>query len=286
MIIDFHTHIFFREIRQNRGAYFDSEPEFATLYRSPKSTLVGVKELIRSMDEDGLDKAVVFGFPWRSPELYKKHNDYVMSVVDRYPGRLIGFGSFDLFNAQASREAERCLDHGLSGIGEIAFYNSGIDAVALAKMEPVLAVCLQKESPVLIHTNEPVGHDYPGKTPITLAQIYGLIKHFPKNKIVLAHWGGGIFFFTLMKKEVNDCLKHVYFDTAASPLVYDPSIYRFAIQTAGIDKILFGSDFPLLKPSRYFKEFCVAKLTQAEIEAIQGANAARLLGLGQTGGSK
>jgi predicted TIM-barrel fold metal-dependent hydrolase len=279
MIIDFHSHIFFRHIRQNREAYFDSEPEFATLYTSPKSKLVGVKELIQSMDEDGVDKTVVFGFPWRNPELYKKHNDYVMSVVDKYPGRLIGLGSFDLFSPRASQEAERCLDHGLSGIGEIAFYNSGIDAAALAQLEPVLGVCLQRQAPVLIHTNEPLGHAYPGKTPINLAHIYALIRRFPQNTIVLAHWGGGIFFYNVMKKEVKHHLKNVYFDTAASPYVYDPVIYRLAIQTAGVDKILFGSDYPLLKPSRYFDELSTAGLTEKEIASIKGANAAKLLKL-------
>jgi predicted TIM-barrel fold metal-dependent hydrolase len=279
MIIDFHTHIFFREIRQAREAYFDSEPEFTVLYSSPKSKLVGAKELIHSMDDHGVDKAVVFGFPWRSPELFKKHNDYVISMVDKYPGRLIGFGSFDLFSPQASQETERCLGQGLSGIGEIAFYNSGIDAAALEQMEPVLSICLQRELPVLIHTNEPVGHDYPGKTPNTLAQIYDLIVRFPENKIVLAHWGGGIFFYAVMKKEVKECLKYVYFDTAASPFVYDPAIYRLAIQTAGLNKILFGSDFPLLKPSRYFEELSIVGLTKYEIESIQGDNAVRLLKL-------
>jgi hypothetical protein len=279
MIIDFHTHIFFREIRQDREAYFDSEPDFAALYRSSKSKLVGAGELIHSMDDHGVDKAVVFGFPWRSPALFKKHNDYVISMVDKYPDRLIGFASFDLFSPQASQETERCLGHGFSGIGEIAFYDSGIDAAALEQLEPVLSICLQKEFPVLIHTNEPVGHHYPGKTPNTLAQIYGLIKRFPENKIVLAHWGGGIFFYAVMKKEVKDCLQNVYFDTAASPFVYDPAIYRFAIQTAGIDKILFGSDFPLLKPSRYFEELSIAGLTHDEKKSIQGANAAELLKL-------
>jgi predicted TIM-barrel fold metal-dependent hydrolase len=279
MIIDFHSHIFFRHIRQNREAYFDSEPEFAALYTSPRSKLVGAKALIRSMDEDGVDKTVVFGFPWRNLERYKKHNDYVMSAVDKYPGRLIGFGSFDLFSPQANQETERCLDHGLCGIGEIAFYNSGIDAAALAQLQPVLSICLQKKVPVLIHTNEPVGHAYPGKTPINLAQIYGLIKRFPKNTIVLAHWGGGLFFYNVMKKEVKEHLINVYYDTAASPFVYDPAIYRLAIQTVGIDKILFGSDFPLLKPSRYFEELSIAGLTQEEIAAIGGENAAKLLKL-------
>ena len=277
MIIDFHTHIFPRQIRQDREAYFKSEPEFAALYSSPKSKLVGAQALIYSMDEQEVDKSVVFGFPWRSPKLFKQHNDYIMSVVDKYSERLIGFASFDLHSPQASQETDRCLGHGLSGIGELAFYDSGINATVLDRMEPVLSICQPRGVPILIHTNEPVGHDYPGKTANTLAQIYGLIKRFPDNKLVLAHWGGGIFFYNLMKKEVKDCLRNVYFDTAASPFVYDPAIYRLAIQTAGIDKILFGSDFPLIKPSRYFEELSAAGLTHHEKKSIQGTNAAKLL---------
>ena len=130
-----------------------------------------------------------------------------------------------------------------------------------------------------MHTNEPVGHLYPGKTPNTLKQIYSLITRFPENKIVLAHWGGGIFFFNLLKKEVGEHLKNVYFDTAASPFLYDPAIYKYAAEIAGLDKILFGSDFPLLKPARYFKEFENIGLTRAQIDAISGRNAAKLLKL-------
>jgi len=61
-----------------------------------------------------------------------------------------------------------------------------------------------------------------------LKQIYNLVKRFPENKIVLAHWGGGIFFFNLLKKDVKESLKNVYFDTAASPFLYDTQIYRYA----------------------------------------------------------
>jgi hypothetical protein len=110
-----------------------------------------------------------------------------------------------------------------------------------------------------------------------LAQIYRLIKKFPQNTIVLGHWGGGLFFFNLMKKEVKENLKNVYFDTAASPFLYDPDIYRIAIRLAGKEKILFGSDFPLIKPARYFKELAMAGLDKDEIESICGGNAVRLL---------
>ncbi|MGD2268852.1 MAG: amidohydrolase family protein [Desulfobacterales bacterium] len=279
MIIDFHTHIFPPQIRQNRETLFTSEPEFKMLYASPKAELVGAGQLVNTMDDHGVDKAVVFGFPWRSPEVFKKHNDYIRASVERYPERLVGFGCFSILNPQLGSETERCLDNGLSGIGEIAFYHSGIDNITLDHLEPVLNICLLKDVPVLFHTNEPVGHHYAGKTPVTLAQIYALIKRFPKNKMVLAHWGGGIFFFAVMKKEVKDYLKNVYFDTAASPFLYDPVIYRLAIQTVGVDKILFGSDYPLLLPPRYFKELRGAGVSPLEIKQICGENATKLLKL-------
>ncbi len=279
MIIDFHTHIFPKAIRDNREKYFPSEPAFKLLYDSPKSKLVGAKEIVAAMDAQGVDRSVVFGFPWKDSALFKMQNDYVMEVVARYPDRLVGLCCFDPFNREAVSEARRCLEGGLSGIGEIAFYESGIDDACLDRLTPLMEICLDKDLLFLIHTNEPVGHLYPGKTPNTLKQIYTLVTRYPENKIVLAHWGGGIFFFNLLKKDVKEHLKNVYFDTAASPFLYDPKIYRYAIEIAGLDKILFGSDFPLLTPARYFKEFENAGLTQTQMDAVSGLNAAKLLNL-------
>ncbi len=132
----------------------------------------------------------------------------------------------------------------------------------------------------MIHTNEPVGHKYPGKTPITLNQIYRLVKTFPDNKIILAHWGGGIFFYALMKKEVKEILKNVWYDTAASPYLYSPDTYRIAGEIIGFEKILLGSDYPLLKPQRYYKEMTAAGLASDAMDRISGLNAAQLLGTG------
>ena len=279
MIIDFHTHIFPKAIRENREAYFASEPAFKLLYGLPGSKLVGAQEIVAAMDRQGVDKSVIFGFPWKNSQTFIKHNDYVLEAVARYPRRLIGLCCLDPFSRDAVTEARRCLDGGLSGIGELAFYQSGIDDKALDKLTPLMQICRDKDLPVLIHTNEPVGHMYPGKTPHTLKQIYDLIKKFPENVIVLAHWGGGIFFFALLKKEVKASLGNVYFDTAASPFLYAPEIYRYAKDIVGLDKILFGSDFPLIKPARYFKELDMSGLSKAEIESVCGLNAAQLLKL-------
>jgi hypothetical protein len=279
MIIDFHTHIFPKIIRENRQKYFPNESAFKLLYSSPGSKLVGATQIVNSMDDQGIDKSVVFGFPWKTKETFQVQNDYIMEVVARYPDRLIGLCCFDPSHREAAPETERCIKGGLSGIGEIAFYESGIDDGALDNLSPLMEICRDRDLPFLIHTNEPVGHIYPGKTPNTLKQIYDLIKRFPKNKIVLAHWGGGIFFFNLLKKDVKEHLENVYFDTAASPFLYDSRIYRYAKEIAGLDKILFGSDFPLLKPERYFKELEKSGLSQDDVDAICGQNAARVLRL-------
>ncbi|MDA3896159.1 MAG: amidohydrolase family protein [Desulfobacteraceae bacterium] len=279
MIIDVHTHIFPKDICARRENYFDGEAPFQLLYDSPKSRLITAEDLVRSMDENGVDKSVTFGFPWKKDSFYQKNNDEIIESVNKFPDRLIGLCCVDMYSPGASKEVERCLNAGLSGVGELAFYQSGIEPDALKLLEPVMALCRERNLPVMIHTNEPVGHQYPGKTPNTLSQIYELAKTFPDNIIILAHWGGGIFFYTLLKKEVKDVLKNIYYDTAASPFLYTPEIYQAAKKMAGIEKILMGTDYPLLPPERYFRELEAAGMSSSEKEQICGGNAAQVFGL-------
>jgi hypothetical protein len=200
-------------------------------------------------------------------------------MVQKYPDRFIGLCCFEASGKHIITETERCLAGGLSGIGELAFYESGFDEYSLEQLAQVMEICAKKNLPVMVHTNEPIGHHYPGKTPNTLSQIYNLIRRFANNKLVLAHWGGGIFFFSLLKKDVKSGLQNVYFDTAASPFLYDPEVYQIAIELIGVDKILFGSDFPLLPPGRYFNEMTSAGLTGVQVAKICGENAKKLLNL-------
>jgi uncharacterized protein len=279
MIIDIHTHAFPNAVRQTRQRFFQNEPAFELLYASPKAVLAGASETIAMMDAQGVDKSVIFGFPWRNPDTFKRNNDYILEAVARYPDRLIGFCCLDPTHRDAPAEVERCLRAGLSGVGELAFYASGIDAGCLESLDPIMALAKSYNRPVMLHTNEPVGHCYPGKSPNTLAQISTLVRRFSQNRIILAHWGGGIFFYALLKKQMRAELANVWFDTAASPYLYRPDIYRLALEIAGTDKILLGSDFPLLEPQRYFKEMDQAGLTAEQRRAVCGDNAAGLLGL-------
>ncbi|MFH1155045.1 MAG: amidohydrolase family protein [Pseudomonadota bacterium] len=278
MIIDVHTHIFPEDICSGREVFCNAEPAFKLLYESPRSKLVGVRDLIEKMDADGVDCSVVFGFPWKDGDLAKRNNDYILESVKQYPDRLKGFACFDLAWDGAPDETLRCLDAGLCGVGELAFYLSGIDGDALARLEPVMEICrLRGNLPVMIHTNEPVGHFYPGKTPVTLEQIYVLAERFPENRIILAHWGGGILFYNLLKKNAKSVLKNIWYDTAASPFLYDPMVYRAARAAGVLDKVLFGSDYPLLPPVRYFADIRESGLSPRDQQLILGDNARALI---------
>lgn len=280
MIIDMHTHLFPTTIRENRENFFLDEPAFALLYRDPGARMVGSDEMVRAMDEHGVDVSVVFGFPWMNPDTCRRHNDFILESVSRHPDRFVGFCCVNPYTPEAEKEVQRSLDSGLSGVGELALYQEGgITQEAVDRLEPIMAQCRQKNLPVLFHTNEPVGHVYPGKSDNTLAQIYNLVRTYGENTIILGHWGGGLFFYNLLKKEVREVLANVYFDTAASPFLYDPQIYRVAMELAGEEKILFGTDYPLIPPSRYYKEIEAAGISAAAREKLLGANAARVLSI-------
>jgi predicted TIM-barrel fold metal-dependent hydrolase len=278
MIIDFHTHLFPPSFREQRDRLVHEDPAFQSIYSSPDAKLASAQDLIRSMDEEGVQRSVVFGFPWKKAELYAKHNDYILESVHQYPDRLTGFCAFSPLSPGGAREAERCLDQGLSGVGELAVYGSGLTSEMVKALGDIMKVCSRTDVPFLLHTNEPVGHSYPGKTPNTLREIYDFVRAYPANRIVLAHWGGGLLFYGLMKKEVREALRHVWFDTAASPFLYTPDIYRIAGEIVGFEKILFGSDYPLIRPERYFTEMASAGLSPQQIKQIKGLNAAQLLG--------
>lgn len=279
MIIDAHTHIFPASIRDKRDSFFDKEPAFKMLYGPPSSKMAGSGNLLETMDAEGVDKSIVFGFPWKTPDLFKRHNDYIVEAVTANPERLIGFSCFDPVSEDGAKEAERCFDAGLKGVGELAVYDSPLTDDVISGLRDVMAVCLEHDAPLLIHTNEPIGHEYPGKQEITLRQIESFIKTYPDNKIILAHWGGGIFFYSLLKKEIKEALENTWFDTAASPYLYDAEIYRAAGSITGFDKILFGTDYPLLRPGRYFKELESSGIAPEDIEKIKGENVAGLLRL-------
>ena len=277
-IIDIHVHICPPEIRDNREIFFDGEPEFSSIYKDPRAKLVGCRDLIKTMDDQGVAVAVVFGMPWRKKEYSVLNNDYVIDAARRFPDRLIAFATFDALNPNAQKEADRCFSKGVKGLGELAFYMDGLNKNAVKALSPLAALCKEaNNAPILLHTNESVGHIYPGKSPMTLIQLYNLIKAYQDNKWILAHLGGGLPFYGFMKKEVKEVLSNCWFDTAAMPFLYKPGAIKAMADAVGIEKFLLGTDFPLLGPSRYKKEFEKSGLNKDEIDMLLFKNAEKFI---------
>ncbi len=277
MIIDAHTHIFPDEVRRNRRSFSHRDERFRIIYANEKARMAGPEDLLQAMDREGIGQSVICGFPWNDPGLCRENNDFLWECARENPGRMIPFACLPLKSGRAAiRELERCVARGFRGIGEIAFYGRDITRREMACLSAALQLLGQRGIPLLLHTNEPVGHVYPGKSTEGLQSVYRIVSAVPGAPIILAHWGGGFFFYELMP-EVARAARNVFYDTAASPFLYDPRIYSMAVKIVGPDRILFGSDFPLIPPSRYFAEMDRIRLSRPVRDKIKGQNARRLL---------
>ena len=283
MIIDFHTHVFPPRIEENRQRYVRSDAFFAELYSSPKARLATADELIDSMDRDGVDVSVILNGGWATQELCVEINDYILESIARYPKRLIGFCGTSFGTSLQSvevavSEIERCVKGGIRGVGELRLDSQLPHDPGPEVLTPVVNIIREHDLVLLVHASEPVGHLYPGKGGVTPDILYSLITCFPDIKLVCAHWGGGLPFYALMP-EVKAAMNNVYFDTAASPFLYTPEVYQQVVELVGAEKVLFGSDYPLLVQKRLLREIESAELPPGAKEMVLSGNACRLLGV-------
>jgi len=275
-LIDFHTHIFSPYARDHRDQLAKADHAFSLIYSDKQARMVGVEGLLEAMEENGVEQSVVCGFPWQGLEHCRRENAYLLESAHQYPDRIIPFITLPQEGKAAIAELEQCARAGARGIGELAPGTYGDHVWAIGTMKPLFEAITEKGLPLMIHCNEPVGHPYPGKGKVGLAEMEALVHALQGMKVILAHWGGGFFFYELMPEIAAIC-QGVYYDTAASPFLYNKRVYQIAIAIVGPHRILFGSDYPLIPPQRYKQEMQEAGLDEKGLEAILGLNAQRLL---------
>ena len=279
MIVDAHCHVLPPSFADRRSELADRDATFAEILAKPSARVADAPALLRSMDQYGIDHAVVMGMGWTDHEVAVESNDYIIEAVSDYPERLIGFASVNpAWGRLAVKEARRCAESGLIGIGELHPDTQGIDITDAGLMSPLMDLARSLSLPLLIHCSEPVGHAYPGKGRTTPEKVLALICNFPNNTFICAHWGGGLPFYSLMP-EVRAALENVYFDSAASPFLYQPEVYPRVVDMVGASRILFATDFPLMRPSRPLAEVEDQPLDGCQRRLVLGGNAARLLAL-------
>jgi uncharacterized protein len=248
-IVDAHTHIFPPDIIKNRERLAREDAGFGALYGSPKAAMSDAHGLLAYMEEEGISASVAFPFPFKDKHLLRLANDYVLHTARNHPS-LIPFAAVNIEDENgALAEAERCIESGARGIGEIGLYDQALAKKQLGALEGVAGLAEDGGLVLVLHMNEQVGHAYKGKTTIDLPAVAAFIGAHPKLKVVLAHLGGGLCFYEFMP-EIRETFSRVYYDTAALPFIYSEGIYRF-IENHLAGKTLFGSDFPLLSHKRY-----------------------------------
>ena len=281
MIIDFHTHIFPEWLRKQRRRYAALDATFFDLYVDPKTKMATAEDLIKAMDEDGVDMSLAMGIGWTDQSLAGEVNDYIIDSVTRYPNRIVGLAGVNpAWGEAAAREAERCARAGLKGIGELHPYSQQFDLGDMTTMEPLLAVIREYELLVCIHSAEPVGHGYPGRGTARPEMLWRFIQGAQGIAVVCAHWGGGLPFYALMP-EVAVGFDNVFYDTAGSPRLYEERVIQVVADLVGVEHILIGSDYPDVPIRRMLDQVKNSRLPEEQQEAITGGNAARLLGVGQ-----
>ncbi|MDR1872813.1 MAG: amidohydrolase family protein [Deltaproteobacteria bacterium] len=278
MIVDVHIHLSPPDLVANRSPYLAEEKGLSILYSDPKAPLTTTATLLADMDAAGVDKALVMGFPWTVEDNARRHNDWLLEECQKYPGRLYPLAAFDPRAPWAYRHAESFLAAGGYGLGELCVYDEGLTPALLASLEALGGLCKTKGAPMLVHVNEPIGHQYPGKAPMEISQINELVHRSQGVKLILAHFGGGLPLLATIRKEVKEYLTMTYFDTAAMPFLFQPKALAMAYDIVG-DHFCLGTDYPLLKTSRYQKYFNESGLSAEAIKGVLGQTAARFLEL-------
>ena len=279
MIIDSHTHILPDEFRNNRKHWISEDATFAALFRDTAAATASADELVAEMDRSGVDISVVLGYGWTSSKAARISNDYLLSAASLNPDRIIPFCSVDPgWGDTALVEFERCLSLGALGIGELHTDTQKWSPEDVYGLKPLMAMATEYAVPVVVHASEPIGHKYPGKGTAIPYRLIQMAAAFPDVAFVFAHFGGGIPFYALMP-EVAEALSNTYFDSAATPFLYRSDVYQVSMTAAGSDRVMFGSDFPLIRQERALRSVRGAGLNTVDETLVLSGNASDLLGV-------
>jgi uncharacterized protein len=209
-------------------------------------------------------------------------NEEIAEAAAANPDVLIPFASVDPNKgARAVEEAKRLIrDYGVKGFklhpNVQGFYPND------RLVYPLYEVVAEAGLPALFHTGHSgIGAGLPGGGGIRLKYsnpmyVDDVAVDFPELKIVLAHpsfpWQDEAISVALHKQQV-------YIDLSGwSPKYFPPQLVQYA-NTLLRDRVLFGSDFPLITPDRWLEDFARADFRDDVRPLVLKQNAARLLGL-------
>ena len=210
-------------------------------------------------------------------------NDYIADIVKRYPAQFIAFGSVDPWKGKAAeREIRRCAEElGVKGVKFMPnmqqFYPND------ERFYPLWGLMQELGLVLLLHSGTTgVGAGHPGGGGVKLKYsrpipyVDDVAADFPELRIIMAHpaWPWQEEQLAILVHKPN-----VYMDLSGwSPKYFQPSLVQYA-NTLIQDKVLFGSDYPVIRPERWLADFEQAGFREEVREKVLRGNAAKLLGI-------
>lgn len=288
-LIDAHVHLYPADVDRDPAAWAATQGEkhWALLCTRTRKdgrrvqALPTLDGLLAAMDAAGIDRAVLLGWYWEKPETCAWQNRFYADCVRRHPARLSAFATLHPRAGERAtlEEVRRARGEGLIGLGELSPHSQGY-GVGDGVFRAALALAGELRLPVNLHVTDPNSRRYPGWVETPADDFVCLAADFPQTTFVLAHWGGML----PLTDPRFGALPNVFYDTAASPLMYDNRVWAKATPSLGADRVLFGSDFPL---NLYPRTAVEAEMAQFVAEAksggagegVLGGNAARIFRL-------
>ena len=258
MIIDFHAHIYPDKIAEKATAAIKA------FYDIKQSLPGNSEELIRRGSKISVVKYIVHSCATKVNQVIPI-NDYLINEINAHK-EFVGFGTiqkgFEAFEA----EIKRIRAAGMRGIKiHPDFQQFQADD---SWMDDVYEVIAAEKMPVLFHAGD-IRYDFSG--PVRIAHV--LQKH-PTLDVVAAHFGG----YTEWDASYEYLAgKRVWFDTSSSLWKLPLSEAKKIMKKHGVEKMLFGSDFPMWDPEEELERFDTLGLTGDERDMVLYKNALELL---------
>lgn len=254
-IIDAHAHIYPDAIALKAAA---SIGEF---YDIPMCLDGTVGTLLRKGDEAGISRFLVHSvaLTW---ERVQGINDYLMRETAKYTDRFIGFGTLHPEHPDVLAELERIKAGGLIGVklhpDFQRFHLDDPKAIAL------FAHMANLSMPLLTHTGD---SRYSYSEPARMARAMAAV---PDLKVICAHLGG----WSIWNEGWKELAGHpgCWVDTSSSLYALAPENTCEIIRDYGVERVFFGSDYPMWDPAKELERFLALPLTAQEQELILHRN--------------
>jgi len=236
-----------------------------------------------SADQVESDRPALVG---KVSDRIRRRNEWTCRMAEEHVG-LIAFISVDPIMGPEAMMAElldKIDQQGARGLklhpGEGRFYPDD------PSLQPVYKIMVERGLPVISHGGLDIANPDPAYTrPAAFARV---VEQFPKLNLVIAHLGNNFF-----EESAEMAVKYpnLFFDTSAAipgdrqgePLDKHKSLSNAdavqLIRRIGVERVMFGTDYPWFHPLWDLKRFLKLDFSDAEKEALLGGNAKRILGL-------